>query len=144
VPAGRDALNERVLPLSAVAARDKRVAVGTSLLEVAAEGADERRLRQVNVAVNFGRLSVRDDLSDAGRHLTNNAKPQAAFFFGGKAQRHRDQKAQGQVNAARLALLPKGESGLFQCKSEPRGVHEATANPRLKRDEIPCRDRRLR
>ncbi len=67
-----------------VAACDKRVAVGAGLIKVAAEGADERRLWQVNVAVNLRWLDVGDDRGHVCGDLTNNAKPQEAFFFGGQ------------------------------------------------------------
>jgi hypothetical protein len=98
----------RAVRLSAVGARDKRVAVGAGLVKVAAEGADERRLRQVNVAVNLRWLDLGDDRRDVGGDLTNDAKPQEAFFFGGQTTRlSRPEKGQGQVIAALLALLPK-------------------------------------
>ena len=84
MPAGRDSLRERSSPpLSAIAARDKLVAVGAGLLKVEAEGADERRFWQVDVAINLHRFDAGDDLRDAGSELANNVQPQAAFFFGG-------------------------------------------------------------
>ena len=83
MPAGRHSLRERSSPpLSAIAARDKLVAVGAGLLKVEAEGADERRFWQVDVAINLHRLDAGDDLR-AGSELANNVQPQAAFFFGG-------------------------------------------------------------
>ena len=84
MPAGRHSLRESSSPpLSAIAARDKLVAVGAGLLKVEAEGADERRFWQVDVAIDLRRLDAGDDLRDAGSELANNVQPQAAFFFGG-------------------------------------------------------------
>ena len=84
MPAGRHSLRERSSPpLSAIAARDKLVAVGAGLLKVEAEGADERRFWQVDVAIDLRRLDAGDDLRNAGSELANNLQPQATFFFGG-------------------------------------------------------------